>query len=154
MLPGEPDYTFLPYLMDEEIYLVRPPKKTETATFRGTVFFVDYPGIPTVPTKEKILLNKIMEAVRLQQVQITIVNIPELMTRLSSRARIRFDHARAILFTGKVPPLLKFLGIENKYEIREIENSEFILSDALEVLDQDIEMKKNLWYILKKMFSV
>ncbi|HLF35851.1 MAG TPA: hypothetical protein VI583_16525 [Cyclobacteriaceae bacterium] len=148
------DYSFLPYLFNEEIYIIRAPKKTETAVFKGVIFFVDYPGIITLPTNQKIFLDKVMEAVKLRLVQVTIVNIPELMKRLSIRALVRFESAKVIFFTGKLPAMARHLDINEKYELIEQENSEFILADVLEVIDQDRGLKKCLWASLKKLFSL
>jgi hypothetical protein len=146
------DYSFIPYLYNEDIYIIHPPRKTEVATFRGILFFVDYPGISTVPTKEKILLNKIMEAVRLQAVQVTIVNITEMKTHLSTRAVIRFENAKVIFFTGKSPGFLKNLEMNFKYSVVSQGNNEFVLADVLEMLDQDRNLKKNLWNVLQELF--
>ena len=148
----EEKYSFFQYLFNDDIYVIHAPKKTETAVFKGIIFFVDYPGIATLPTKEKLFLDKIIEAVKLRLVQVTIVNIPELMKRLSSRALIRFDNAKVIFFTGKIPNLAKHIEIKNKYEINTLGNSEFILADVLESVDQDREQKKNLWNALQRLF--
>ena len=145
-------YPFFQYLYNDDIYVIHAPKKTETAVFKGIIFFVDYPGIATLPTKEKIFLDKIIDAVKLRLVQVTIVNIPELMKRLSTRALVRFDNAKVIFFTGKIPNLAKHIEINNRYEIVTSENNEFILADVLETIDQDREQKKNLWTALQKLF--
>jgi hypothetical protein len=147
-------YSFIPHLFNENIYIIKPPRKTEAATFRGNVFFFDYPGISTVPTKEKILLNKITESVNLKEVQVTIVNIPELLNHMASRAVVRFYNARVIFFTDKLPSMIKHPEISEKYRIVSEGNNDFVLSDTLEELDQDKNLKKNLWNVLKELFPI
>ena len=148
------DYSFFKYLFDEEIYLIQPKKRPESVTFRGNVIIVEYPGIVTLPTKEKLLLNKILEAVKLQPVQVRIVNISEIRNRLSTRSNIKFENAKVIFFTGKVPILIKAEGVDKKYEIISISNNEFLLADPLEKIDQEQNLKKQLWEVLQKLFPI
>ncbi len=148
------DYSFIRFLYDEEIYRISPPRKTETVTFRGAVIFVEYPGIATLPTKEKMLLNKILEAVSLKPVQVSIVNLSEFSNRISARANIRFENAKVIFFTGKIPLLIKSADIKNRYEVIEEANSEFLLADPLEIIDQDKNLKKMLWDVLQQLFPL
>jgi hypothetical protein len=154
-MPVSGKYSFLPYLFNDDIYIVSPNKgKTEAVVLRGIIFFVDYPGIMTLPTREKILLDKIMEAIQLRLVQVRVINIPELMSKVSPRAMIRFEHAKAIFFTGKLPYQMKDMKIERKYEVIASGNSDFVLADPLENIDSDKELKKKLWNSLKSMFSL
>lgn len=148
------DYSFIPYLYNEEVYVIRPTKRSEVLTLRGAVVIVDYPGIASLPTKEKILLNKILEAVKLQPVQVTVVNIAELRQRLSLRSEIRFVNATVILFTGKVPIPLKLDELTDKYKVVSVKNNEFVLADPLEIIDQEIDLKKELWAILRQLLKV
>ncbi len=145
------NYAFIDFLYDE-LYFIRPHRRNEIVTFRGIVVFVDYPGIATLPLKEKMLLNKILEAVKLQPVQVRIVNIHELRNRLSTRATIHFENCKVIFFTGTIPQLFKFQEGINKYEIAVLQNSEIMISDPLEVLDVDKNLKMQLWDQLQKMF--
>lgn len=148
------DYSFIPYLYEEEIYLIKPPGKTEVITFRGNVVIVEYPGITTLPTKEKLLLNKILEAVKLKQVQVSIVNIPEIKNRITSRSGIRFEYAKVIFFTGKIPSMIKIQDLTNKYRILTENNNHFLLADPLEIIDQEKNLKKELWDVLQQLFPV
>jgi DNA polymerase III psi subunit len=148
------NYSFIPHLFNENIYIIRPPRKTESPTFRGNVFFFDYPGIASLPTKEKILLNKITESVNLKEVQVRIVNIPELLNHMSTRAVVHFYNAKVIFFTGKLPGIIKQPQISEKYRMVSEGNNDFVLSDNLEQLDQDKSLKKNLWTVLKELFPV
>jgi len=148
------DYSFFKYLYDDDIYLIKPKKRAESVTLRGIVIIVEYPGIESLPTKEKVLLNKILEAVRLQPVQVRIVNISEIRNRLSSRSNVGFENAKVIFFTGKVPVLIKVEGLEKKYEIFSVSNNEFLLADPLEKIDQEKNLKLELWEVLKKLFPL
>ena len=150
----EKDYSFIKYLYDEDLYKILPPKKPETVTFRGIVIFVEYPGIVSLPTKEKLLLNKILDAVQLKQVQVRIVNIHEIRNRLSTGTNVKFENAKAVFFTGKLPAMIRIPDMAEMYNIHQSEGNEFVLADPLEIIDQDKSLKKELWEVLQKLFPV
>jgi hypothetical protein len=146
------DYSFFRYLYDEDIYIIKPSKKTDSVTLRGILIIVEYPGISTVPTKEKNLLNKILDSVQLKPVQVSIINISELRNRVSSRSRIKFDHAKVIMFTGKIPTLVNLEPPDKKYTILQDLSNDYVLADTLETIEQDKNLKKELWDVLKELF--
>ena len=148
----EKDYSFFRFLYNEDIYIIKPANKTESLTLRGNVIIVEYPGISTLPTKEKLVLNKILEALRLKPVQVSIVNLSEIRNRITSRSQIKFENARVVLFTGKIPSLIKIDQLEKKYEILQGVSNDFVLADTLEMIEQDKTLKKNLWDVLQKLF--
>jgi hypothetical protein len=146
------DYSFFRYLYNEDLYLIKPSKKAESVTLRGNVIIVEYPGISTLPTKEKMLLNKILEAVKLKPVQVSIVNLSEIRNRISTRSQIHFENARVVLFTGKIPVLTMIGQTDKKYEIIRDLTNDYVLADTLEMIEQDKILKKNLWDVLQMLF--
>ena len=148
----EKDYSFFRFLYDDDLYIIKPSKKAESVTFRGNVIMVEYPGISTLPTKEKLLLNKILDAIKLKPVQVSIVNLAELRNRVSNRSQIKFENARVVFFTGKAPAMIKTDLPEKKYEIIQSLTSDFVLADPLEMIEQDKAIKKDLWEVLQRLF--
>lgn len=146
------DYSFFKFLYNEDIYLIKPAKKTESITLRGNVIIVEYPGISTLPTREKLLLNKILEAVKLKPVQVSIVNLAEIRNRISTRSQLKFENARVVLFTGSIPSLIRIDQPGKKYEIIQDLSNDYVLADTLEMIEQDKTLKKNLWDILQTLF--
>lgn len=98
--------------------------------------------------KDKEVLNNLIAACKLSEEDIALVNFYHQQFTVSD-ALEQLNPARAILFDIKDPSL-----IHNNYQVFYKGQVAFVLSDGLEVLHKNIEMKKQLWQCLRQLFNV
>jgi DNA polymerase III psi subunit len=121
----------LEYLYQEELY-----------EFRSPVLILLPSAWEHVNDDEKVLLNKILNSVKLTPAQVRIIS----KTQFDLQDVAHYQPSRIISFGTAMKEMSAL------YEHRKIDNVSVILADALHLLDD--QKKKSLWLALRQMFGI
>ncbi len=168
------DYAFLPFLLNESIYVVpdnKPASKVEELisqekeqeatgrlTWQGNnrqqvVVLINYPGNQYLDEKQRGLLGKILSAVNLDFDDIALINL----------AHYHEKHSLGKLTEPGAQYLIAFGVSQNdiaaernliKNEIFSRNRIQMLFTASLEDLEKDRNKKVTLWNNLKRMFGV
>lgn len=100
----------------------------------------------------KDLLLKMLKAVKLEDSQFQIIQIPE-ASSVKSETLIHLSSGCKILAFGLTPTDLHMNIRAALYEMTPLEQASFVFSDSLSTLIQKPGLKKPLWTALQTLFS-
>lgn len=164
----EDDYTFLNYLIDEEIYVipednnfrqeasvetpeVHPLEKDHLPTFTHvTVLLLDYASASDVPEDILELLSKIMKSVDLDDQKIERV-CQDKINQLHPEV---FKDCKILAFSNHIPGHLADCFDPQRYKLKSVGTNQFLFCDALETIGEDRNLKRMLWEQLKKLYTL
>jgi DNA polymerase III psi subunit len=107
--------------------------------------------VNNISEADKVLLSKILVAVKLDLSKIDLVELSLLKTMNVKTALSQNLISHFITF-GIPMPNIKLEIPLMAYQIKEIKSIRFLFSDALSELQNDVEKKKALWKALQEMF--
>lgn len=168
------NYDFLPFFINEQIYIVKEPEPTlnyETIVVEKTIpieekseeipevisvgdfkkqilFIVENPGKEVLPADHYQLLKNIMDAVKLGISDVAIVNVYNLNVHNLERVLKGYDYK--ILISFGVDSVVDKNAVP--YKITRQEKNITLLVDELGSLSADVGRKKRLWENLQQLF--
>jgi len=165
------DYSFLPYFIDEDIYLVKDglpgePRHESQQTwatspeprleFKGenrkhVVIAIDYAGEGYISPAQEALLHNILAAVNLTPEDIALVNLKKWGAPLNEAALKKIGCERLIGF-GVDPKAIEGTHEKASHAIIVLNSSQYLFTYSLDELNEDREKKMVLWRHLKAMF--
>ena len=107
--------------------------------------------VNNISEADKVLLSKILVAVKLDLSKVDLVELSLLKTMNVKTALSQNLISHFITF-GIPMPNIKLEIPLMAYQIKEIKSIRFLFSDALSELQNDVEKKKALWKALQEMF--
>jgi DNA polymerase III psi subunit len=107
--------------------------------------------VNNISEADKVLLSKILVAVKLDLSKVDLVELSLLKTMNVKTALSQNLISHFITF-GIPMPNVKLEIPLMAYQIKEIKSIRFLFSDELKNLHQDVEKKKALWKALQEMF--
>jgi hypothetical protein len=175
----EENYSFLPFLIDEEIFLVKEPGSLEvdtTAAKKGPnqnlteqervvdliyqgknlkhmVALVDHPEVDYMNTQQELLLRNILSAMNLNLNDIALINLAHINRGIGIADLEKADCRKLIGFGIGSEKLMIGKKIDAN-QLVEINGIQFLLSYPLDDLQNDKQKKMTLWRNLKVMFNL
>lgn len=168
------DYSFLPFLLNESIYLVsedKPVSKTEKLikeekpdtpedqiTWQGknqqqVVILIKYANNQYLDENQRELMGKILSAVKLSFDDVALVNLAHYPNALGLD-KLTAPGARYLISFGINP---QDIASERNLILNEIftrNRTQMLFTSSLEELEKDRNKKVALWNNLKQMFRV
>jgi len=168
------DYSFLPFLLNESIYLVpedKPVSKTEQLieeeksdkpedhlTWQGknqqqVVILIKYPNNQYLDETQRGLMAKILSAVKLTFDDVALINLAHYPVK-HSLDKLTEPGAHFLIAFGITPG---DIASERNLILNEIftrNRTQMLFTSSLEELEKDRNKKVALWNNLKKMFRV
>lgn len=168
------DYSFLPLLIDEEIFLLedrlitdaptRHPKTVQVIAseielvFKGenrkrVVIVVDQPGIDFISPGQEALLKNILTAINLNSNDIALVNLQKCLAPPTEYQLNKVGCDRLIGFGVGLNAIEGAPGRELNAVIS-LKNTQYLFTHSLDELNEDRLKKMSLWKNLKTMFNL
>jgi len=159
------DASYLKYLIDEEIYIIKevdrnktigskPVKETETEQNplydNATVIFLEYPEKQSLPEVYQNFLSKILGSVELDPTKVKMIFSED----LKNIAEDDFENCKVIAFLSQDQDNLSSLFNSPRYKVKTLKKNKFLLCDSLDLINNETVLKRKLWEQLKMLFGV
>ena len=158
---------FLKSFLDHEIYIIEDSKDLYTNPDEKEVLSkveeqsIEYEGSNSkgvlvvidaeVSEDEEELLAKILSSIGLTRDEIALVrNNPEFNEYIDQLASLKFEK---IISFGVASGKTRLLDIQTKYAPTTVEGRSVIMCDTLHDLNENTDMKRQLWNCLKEVFN-
>jgi hypothetical protein len=160
---------FIPYLIPEEIYLLRedldPDVSTQETGQNGpddhprqllnqTIFLVSQKKEVELSPEIQDLLIKIVHAIHLTLEDIILIPVNDHNTEVDPLADYQMKDCRLIGFLESVPKKCQPAFDPQKYILKDMDNFISLLADSLEEIDRDRSRKVILWKKLKELYQL
>jgi len=161
----ERDYRFLSIFLNEPVYIVEEPEPPEEAIqdqpeirYKGQnkqeVLVIVYDEMTEyLSEKDEALLIKILQAVRLTQDDIALVNIHSLQNQVHNFTALNNISYKTLITFGETPEAFSFRKYLVKYQWNtDDQNRVYLQADALKDIAHDRTKKQLLWKNLQEIF--
>jgi DNA polymerase III psi subunit len=138
--------TFVEEVFQPTIEVEKPKELLHFVPSHRVVILVN-----SINEADKILLSKILTAVKLDLSKIELMDLSELK-KMNVKTALSQNLISHFITFGVPLPNIKLEIPLMAYQIKEIKSIRFLFSDELKNLHQDVERKKALWKALQEMF--
>lgn len=160
---------FIPYLIPEEIYLLREDLDTavpdqETGQIEEddharqllnrTIFLVSQKKVVDQSPEIQDLLIKIVHAIHLTLEDIILIPVDENDDEVDPLADYRMKDCRLLGFLESVPMKCQPVFDQQKYKLKNMDHFTSLLADPLEEIARDRSRKVILWNKLKELYQL
>jgi hypothetical protein len=111
---------------------------------------VNYPNEKSLPEANAMFLQKITDALQLRKQDLNIGNIASPAWKNHSETN-PLPYKQVWAFGVQLPTIFPTLPALTMYEPHQVGELAYLQADTLEVLQSDVERKKQLWNALQKM---
>lgn len=114
---------------------------------------VNYAGITHLPDTELQFLTNILSACKLSLADVAIVNY---YSHAGTPVRQFLDHfhSKTVLLFGVTPDQFGLSARFPEFQVQQLAGVTYLSSPALEICSADVDLKKQLWTSLKRIFSI
>ncbi|NCT73360.1 MAG: hypothetical protein GXC78_02420 [Chitinophagaceae bacterium] len=114
---------------------------------------VNYAGITHLPDPELQFLTNILSACKLSLADVAIVNYH---SHAGTPVRRFLDHfhSKTVLLFGVTPDQFGLSARFPEFQVQQLAGVTYLSSPPLEICSADVQLKKQLWTSLKRIFSI
>lgn len=114
---------------------------------------VNYTGVTHLPDTELQFLTNILSACKLSLADVAIVNYYS-HAGTPVRQFLDYFHSKTVLLFGVTPDQFGLSARFPEFQVQQLAGVTYLSAPALEICSAEVDLKKQLWTSLKRIFSI